>query len=226
MAKKIVKKRKIKILPLILMLGILILIIFAIDLYLNTSIKNITILDTDYLTDEYIMKLSKLEKYPSFYYTTSRNIKNNLLKSPYIKKVKVSKGFYHTLTVNVTEKKAVFFDVKKDKYILEDGSEVDQTISFRVPRLVNEVPNDKYKELIKKVQSIQSDILAKVSEISYVPNDYDKDRFLLYMDDDNAVYLTLTKFKKLNYYNEVLEQLEGKKGILYLDSGNHFKIMG
>ena len=45
------------------------------------------------------------------------------------------------------------------------------------------------------------------------------------MDDGNSVYLTLTKFEQINYYDEVLPQLEGKKGILYLDSGNHFEIM-
>ena len=45
------------------------------------------------------------------------------------------------------------------------------------------------------------------------------------MNDGNYVYLTLTKFKQINYYEDVLEKLDGKKGILYLDSGNHFKIM-
>ncbi len=39
-----------------------------------------------------------------------------------------------------------------------------------------------------------------------------KHRFLLYMDDGNSVYLTLTKFEQINYYDEVLPQLEGKKG--------------
>ena len=61
--------------------------------------------------------------------------------------------------------------------------------------------------------------------MTYTPNDFDKDRFLLYMDDGNSVYLTITKFRMLNYYNKVLPQLGDKKGILYLDSGNHFKIM-
>ena len=28
----------------------------------------------------------------------------------------------------------------------------------------------------------------------------------------------------INYYNDVLEQLEDKHGILYLDNGNHFQI--
>ena len=71
---------------------------------------------------------------------------------------------------------------------------------------------------------IKKEILLKTSDIEYKPNDYDKDRFLLYMDDGNMVYLTLTKFKTLNHYNEVLPQLEGHKGILYLDNGNHFEI--
>ena len=65
----------------------------------------------------------------------------------------------------------------------------------------------------------------QISEIRYYPNEQDEDRFLLYMIDGNYVYLTLTKFKQINYYEEVLTKLDGKKGILYLDSGNHFQIM-
>ena len=74
------------------------------------------------------------------------------------------------------------------------------------------------------MSQVKDDALSKISDIEYQPNEFDKDRFLLYMDDGNMVYLTLTKFKMINRYNEVLSQLEGHKGILYLDSGNHFKI--
>ena len=89
---------------------------------------------------------------------------------------------------------------------------------------MNYVPDTKYASLIEHIRKLDTNILGKISEITYVPNDYDKDRFLLYMDDDNTVYLTLTKFKMINYYNKVLTQLDGRKGILYLDSGNHFQI--
>ena len=71
---------------------------------------------------------------------------------------------------------------------------------------------------------VNADTLSRISDISYDPNDIDKERFLLYMDDGNMVYLTLTKFKMINYYNTVLQQLEDRKGILYLDNGNHFQI--
>ena len=44
------------------------------------------------------------------------------------------------------------------------------------------------------------------------------------MSDGNMVYITLPKAENLNKYNEIKKELEGKKGILYLDSGNYFEI--
>ena len=46
---------------------------------------------------------------------------------------------------------------------------------------------------------------------------------MLYMIDGNYVYATLTRFDSVNYYNDIYPTLGGKKGILYLDSGNHFQ---
>ena len=94
-----------------------------------------------------------------------------------------------------------------------------------IPRLINEIPTDKINSFIKYYKRIDRNIREKISEIKYDPNEFDKDRFLLYMDDGNSVYLTITKFERLNYYNDVLPQLDGRKGYLYLDSGNHFQIM-
>ncbi len=228
MAKKIVKKKKLKVFRLLLILIILGVIVFAVDLYLNTSIKNITIKNTKYLKDDYILYLAGLEDYPSFYYTTSKKIRKKLEKSPYIESVDVKKGFYHTLTITVKENQPLFIYETDKKLVFENKKEVpieDEITLFRVPRLMNYVPNTKYSTFKKNMTKIDKSILGKISEITYLPNEYDKDRFLLYMDDGNSVYLTLTKFKMVNYYNDVLKQLEGRKGILYLDSGNHFKVM-
>lgn len=228
MAKKIVKKRKLKIFRLLLVIIILGVIIFAIDLYLNTRINNITIKGTNYLQDDYIIYLANLEDYPSFYYTSKNKIIKKLEKSPYIKTVKIKKGFYHTIIINVKENKPLFISDTDKKLILDNHEEVDiekEINLFRIPRLMNYVPNTKYNSFKKNISDIDRTILGKISEITYLPNEFDKDRFLLYMDDGNSVYLTLTKFKMINYYNNVLKQLEGKKGILYLDSGNHFKVM-
>ena len=42
------------------------------------------------------------------------------------------------------------------------------------------------------------------------------------MNDGNYVYVTLTKLSKINEYKSIIESVENKKGILYLDYGNYF----
>ena len=45
------------------------------------------------------------------------------------------------------------------------------------------------------------------------------------MNDGNYVYLTLNKFNKINHYIEIIKEFNNKKGILYLDSGEYFKVI-
>lgn len=228
MAKKLVKKKKLRIFRLLLVILILGVIVFSIYIYLNTSIKNIIIKGTKYLNDDYIIGLANLEDYPSFYYTTSHKIEKKLVTSPYIKKVSVKKSIGYILTINIVENRVLFDYAANNKLILENKKEIekdDNILIKRIPRLMNYVPDKKYSMLIKGILKVDSDVLGKISEITYLPTDYDKDRFLLYMDDGNSVYITLTKLKMINYYDKVLTQLSGRKGILYLDSGNHFQIM-
>ena len=171
MAKKIIKRRKIKIFRLLLVILILGAIFLAIDIYLNTRIKNITIIGTSYLKDDYILSLANLDDYPSFYFTTSHEIKNKLEKSPYIKSVKVKKAFYHTLTLKITENEALFISETNHKVILENKEEVpveEEIALFRVPRLMNYVPNTKYDSFKNHITKIDRSILGKVSEINKI----------------------------------------------------------
>lgn len=226
MAKKLVKKRKIKFLNLLLVLLILGVFALLIFLALNTKIKNIVILGTDHLKDNEIIEQAGIKNYPSFFLTSTTKMRKKLEKDPFIEKVTIKRKFYHVLEITIKENRPLFINVTNQTVVLENKKEVklDNNDTYRVPRVMNYVPDKKYESLIEHIKKIDTNILGKISEITYVPNDYDKDRFLLYMDDDNTVYLTLTKFKMINYYNKVLTQLEGRKGILYLDSGNHFQI--
>ena len=227
MAKKIVKKKKLKIVPFLIVLLILIGLSFGVYQVLKANIKNIVIKNASYLNDDYVIDLAGIKDYPSFYLTSSIKMEKNLKKSPYIISAKVKRKFYHVLEIDLKVNNPLFINNSLSTIVFENKGTVpiDEEIDlFRVPRLMNYVPDDKYDTFIFKMALIDKGILGKIADIEYTPNDYDKDRFLLYMDDGNMVYLTLTKFKQINYYNEVLEQLEGRKGILYLDSGNHFQI--
>lgn len=224
---KVVKKKKLKVIPFLLFVLIIAGIVFCVDVLLDTKIKNIIITGNEILTDQQIIELAGLTNYPSFYKTTNVNIEKKIRENSLIKSVKIKRSFYHVITIEIDEYKVLFKKESDGKWVLENKEEIatEQKLTYCVPRLTNYVPNTKYDQFMKGMLQINDEVREKISEISYMPNEYDKDRFLLYMDDGNSVYLTLTKFKMINYYNDVLPQLGGKKGILYLDSGNHFQIM-
>ena len=228
MGRKVVKRRKIKIFAFLIFLLILAILSLLIYLLLSIPIKNINIKNTTYLKDDYILKLANIYDYPSFFLTSKKDIENKLLKSKYINKVDVNKKFFNIIELNVYENIPLFYNDKGD-IVFSNNTSIktsdDFITHFRIPRLVNYIPDNKYKTFIKRMSQVDKKILIKISDIEYQPNDYDKDRFLLYMDDGNMVYLTLTKFKHINYYNSVISKVENKKGILYLDNGNHFQIM-
>lgn len=225
MAKKIVKRKKLRVFRLLLLLFVIAIISFFVYLYVTTNTQNIIIKGNDYISDEEVLQETDLKNYPSFILTMPSKIQKKLAKNQYIKSVKVRRKFYHTFEITIKEYDVLFKNDTLNKYVLDNKQEITSDLEFRVPRLVNYTPDKKYSSLIENMKSVDKSILGKISEISYQPNEFDKDRFLLLMDDGNSVYLTLTKFEMINYYNEVLGQLEGRRGILYLDSGNHFKIM-
>lgn len=224
---KIKKKKRLKLIPFLLFVLVITGVFFLVDVLLDTRIENIVIKGNKLVTDQQIIDEAGLSNYPSFYKTTSYNIKKALEKNSFIKEVKVKRSFYHVITIEVSEYKVLLKKETTGKLVLENMNEVttDQEIPYTVPRLVNDVPKNKYSKLLKNLLKVKRSVRSSISEFYYDPNEFDKDRFLLYMDDGNSVYLTLTKFRMINYYNDVLPQLDGKKGILYLDSGNHFQIM-
>lgn len=225
MTKKIVKRKKLRVFRLLLLLFVIAIISFFVYLYVTINTQNIIIKGNNYISDEEVLQETDLKNYPSFILTMPSKIQKKLAKNEYIKSVKVRRKFYHTFEITIKEYDVLFKNDTLNKYVLDNKKEIMSDLEFRVPRLVNYTPDKKYSSLIENMKSVDKSILGKISEISYQPNEFDKDRFLLLMDDGNSVYLTLTKFEMINYYNEVLGQLEGRRGILYLDSGNHFKIM-
>ena len=96
-----------------------------------------------------------------------------------------------------------------------------------IPTLINYTPNDIYENLMKKLSSVDINILKMVSEIEYAPDiknekTIDKNRFLLKMNDGNYVYINLANMDNLNKYEEIYATLnENEKGVLNLDSSSN-----
>jgi len=222
--KKIPKKRRrLKIGAILIFLLLLILagsIIFGI---LSKSITNIYISGNNYLSDQEIIEIAKLEDYPSTIKNLSLIVENRLEKNDLIISAKVKKKRFTKVYIEVTENQPLFFNSNTEKTVFVDGIELQEKLMG--PILVNYVPDTIYNNFVEAMKKIDQAVLERTSEIVYEPNDVDEERFLFVMDDGNYVYLTLTKFTSINNYISIIKKFEGKKGILYLDSGEYFKVL-
>ncbi|MBR2832906.1 MAG: FtsQ-type POTRA domain-containing protein [Bacilli bacterium] len=222
MAKRKVKKRKANGKNIIIFLIIIVLIGFSVYYMYNMKIRSITVKGNTLYKDWEIIKFAGLDGYPSSMQSLSGMISHKLEKEPFIKKAKVSKKWLVDVNITIEENRPLFFYVPNTKTVLSDGTEIED--NFSVPTLVNYVPNKIYSKFLTEINNTDYNVVKRMSEIKYDPNDVDDERFLITMNDGNYVYLTLNKFNKINHYLEIIKEFNNKKGILYLDSGEYFKV--
>lgn len=216
-------KRKLntkRVLLVFVFLGLLGLLIYKL---FNINIKNIYIEGNSFLTDQEIIDISGLNDYPKTIKNLSYNIEKRLNSNIYILKASVYKSNLSTkVLIKVKENYPLFYYQPELKTVLYDGTKIDK--SFSVPVVINQIPNTVYSEFIKNMQEVDRDILNRMSEIQYLPNEVDSERFFVLMTDGNYVYLTLNKFLTINKYLDVIKVFSDKKGILYFDSGEYFDV--
>lgn len=223
MAKK-KKKRVFKIKNIIILLIIIVILIALFYYVLNLSIKNVYISGNNIVSENEIMTISNLENYPSFLLTKSPDIKKKIKNNSYIKTVNINKKWGNIIELEIIEHQAIALTL--DKILLSNGKEVENTYTLMdVPILIKKPENpDIYKHFAEKFSNLNPNILRQISEIEYSPVNVDEERFLLYMNDGNLVYITLTKINKLNKYNNIKDKLKELKGIIYLDSGDYVEV--
>lgn len=220
--KRKVKRKKLKIKNVLFVSFLIIFIIVIINYISKIPVKGYYIKGNTYYTDNEILKMTNLDKYPSFLLTNSITVTNKVKKDNLIKNIKIKKSIFFEFTVIVNERKILFYDEINKKLILEEGYELDKE-NTEVPSLVNKIENKKiYNKFLNKMYKVDDNILNIISEIKYDPNYIDNERFLVSMNDGNYVYLTLSKFQSINNYAKISKTLGEKNGILYLDYGNYF----
>jgi len=224
-AKKKKKKRVFKIKNICILLVIITLLIGIIYYAINTPIKNIYIKGNVIISDDEILESTNLYQYPSFLLTKKSQLKNDIKQNPYIKSVDIRKKLGNIIEITIEEYQPIAIN-NKENIIVENGKHLENIYNLSdTPSLINEISNQEiYINFANKFSKINTNILRQISQIEYSPVEVDEDRFLLYMNDGNLVYITLTKIDKLNKYNKIKAILNGKNGIIYLDSGNYVEL--
>lgn len=225
MAKKKCKKHKKKINKrrILIFLAIVLFIVFFFYKLFTVNISNIYIEGNKYFSDQKIIDIAGLNNYPNSLENLSYLIEDKLEKNKYILSSKVHKNiFLNKVYISIKENYPLFYYKIEDKTVLYNGDKVDDKFISAV--VINSIPNTIYDKFLKCMEELNLDILTRISEIEYKPNDVDQERFFLIMNDGNYVYLTLYKFNNMNKYLNIIKTFENKKGILYLDSGEYFDV--
>ena len=222
MSKKKKTKRKLSKKKVFTFFLIVFVISFIINLF-NTNITNIYISGNKYLTDQQIIDLAKLSNYPSSINNLSYKVSKRLEENIYIDKASVSKNLLlNKIYIKINENYPLFYYKTKDKTILYNGNEIDKSVTHLT--VINSIPDDVYNSFILKLKKLNIDSLNRISEIEYKPNEIYKDRFILFMNDGNYVYITLDNFITINKYLDIIKYFDtDKKGIIKLDSGKYFE---
>ena len=214
-----VKKRRLKLKKLLLFIIFIIIIIGSLYILFTSKIKNIYIINNNLVSDKEIIKEASLEDYPSYILSPSFLLEKKILNNPYIKDVEVIKRNFKVY-INIIEYKKLA--IYNNKILLENNNQVENIYNIKeLPILINEINT---KSFTSNFSKIDDNILLKISQIEYTPNEVDKERYLLYMNDGNCVYITLSKIEKLNKYSSITSQMEGRNGIIYLDSGDYVEL--
>ena len=205
--KKVIKKVKWKVLGKI---GLSFFVIFSIFFYLfQLKVKHIVIKGNEFTSDNEIILLAGLKDYPYLFRESSSKMKNKLLENEAINSVKITKSLDGVITITIDESRPVLYNRNTNRLVLDNLKGIKSNQLTGVPIL----------------SKIDKNVLQLISEIEYSPwksNDIiiDDTRFFLRMNDGNTVYVNLYHMDKLNNYIEIFASLEGKLGILYLDSSS------
>lgn len=223
MAKRKSKKRKINKRRVILFFIIFTFLTILIYKLFTNNITNIYIKGNSLFNDQEIIDIARLKNYPTSIKNTSISIKKRLEKNKFILDAKVyKKKLLTNVYIKIKENYPLFYYNYENKTILYDGTKVDD--NFSIPVVINQIPDTIYDKFIKKMKQVDIEVLNRMSEIEYKPNEVDEERFLIFMNDGNYVYLTLYKFLNINKYLDMIKLFENEKGILYLDSGEYFDV--
>lgn len=221
---KTIKKKRLNFGRLLVFLLLIYLLVYSVYYIYKTPIKHYEITGNNYVSETEILKSAGLDSYPTIFSIRKKKIKNKLVKNPFISDVEIKYGFNFTVKINIKENKPILYNYTDSSIILADGSSVNLDEKYKLPVLLNNTPKDILKELVANLDKVDDGIISMISEIEYQPSYsldggiIDNNRFLLYMSDENLVYVTSRKANLLNKYLKIIATTAiGGNGTLYLD---------
>lgn len=242
--KKAIKKKILIVLEIFLLLGIIAGGIAFALISPIFNIKNIQVIDNEYINGETIISLSELKIEENIFKFRSSNVIDKIKENAYIKNVKIHRKLPNTIQIKVEERKHTYSVdflgkyayIDKQGYILEISEDkkekiVIQGISTPEEQVIlgNRLNNEdleKLEDVIKiKNATKEYDLDNKVTSID-ISN---KNEYSIYLEEEKKkVYLgdNTNLSNKMLYVNAIIEKEKNKVGEIFAngDLNNKFRV--
>lgn len=200
---------------LILIIVILFIAIFSI-IFFNSSLSKVTeiqITGTQFVSSADVIKASNVKVGDSFIFSSAEDISAHITSLKSVNKANVTKHFPGTIKIAIQEYSVVAFEFSDDgklNALLASGASIttnnDRLQIMDKPILTGWSKDDPYKnELMKQLASIDTALLADISEITPIPSIAFPDRILIY---------TRTKFEVITAVSLIREKVEAMNGVI------------
>ena len=227
MVKKI-KKRRLNIKRTLVVVLFIYILWHMINYLVTSRISHIEISGNNLIKDSEIIIKAKLKDYPAIMKYSSKTIENNIKDINLIKNVRVRKKIGNIISIDIEEKKVLFYYLDTKKIVLSDGTIFDNNIKniYGIPVLINSVDEEILINFSKDFVKLNDEIIYLINEIEYYPkyninNEIiNKERFKISMNDGNEVIVNVNTVSVLNKYNDIYASLNDIKGTIDLDSSN------
>lgn len=226
MATKKVKVNKLNVPRMIVILLVIYILGYLCYYIYSSPVHHFEIIGNEHISDADILRAADLQDYPSFITLSFKGRERKIEELDLVKTAKLSYGWNFTIKIKIEENIPVFVKKSTNRIVLADGTEIENNNDIvGIPTLLNETPTEKLKLLANNLAKVKPGILYGVNEIEYSPSYntsnnkvIDDNRFLLYMNDKNTVYITAKRADILNHYLNVIatNQITGN-GTFYLD---------
>lgn len=152
-------------------------------------------------------------------------IKSRLKKHPMISSVSVNSSLFSRI-INIDVKEIEVFGYRQDtegaNLILFDGTSKELTNDLYkfLPNLLyvegfSEVEDQ--KRLVESFSNVDSTVMAQISELHQTAVSYDEKLLEIWMNDGNKVYTSFQTVDRLNYYFEIIVNLDNNNRCIYID---------
>lgn len=207
-------------------------ILISIIVYLQSplsNVKNIVVSGNDYITKDEMIKQSQLTNQTNIWMIDNKNIEKMIQKNPIIESVDVKRKLPSTVKIQVVENRHVGY-IEKDEnvYPIFGNGTVLSTPAKSLgnsPLLLDFSDEDQLTKMVMELEKVPQNILNLISEIHWEPQDKNKNKVMLYMNDGFIVDATIRDFaNKIQIYPSIASQLEpGIQGIIHIGVGAYFE---